>query len=219
MNKAVIFDFDGVVINSIEVQKIAFLQSYKRVVGKECTRFDEFLSHSGNSLKNILNKMNLPLDMVEIYKKISSDNINKIKLHEGISELFNILKLQGVKCGLCTGKDRKRTLELLEKLNIYKQFDAIVCSDDVENSKPHPESLILCMNKLESDIKSCVMIGDAINDILCAKSAGVKNVCVTWGDTNVEVLSREKPDFIVGDTEELQTCIYNVLGYSEKQSC
>lgn len=60
MNRAVIFDFDGVIINSLEVQRKAFTASYNKVIGEGTPPFKEFLSHSGNSIHNIFEIMGLP---------------------------------------------------------------------------------------------------------------------------------------------------------------
>ena len=70
---------DGVLIDSIEVQKRAFYGSYMSVVGdSNCPDFSEFLKHTGDSLENIFIKMNLPLKMIEVFRKISMESIDKI---------------------------------------------------------------------------------------------------------------------------------------------
>lgn len=211
MRKAVIFDFDGVVINSTEVQRQAFFESYKIAVGDGgIPSFEEFLSHSGDSLPNIFNKMNLPLEMVLPYREISRRKITEIKVYDGMRELLAELKGNKYKCGLCTGKDRARTLEILDNTDLFKYFDTLVCSDDVCNPKPHPESLALCLEKLSTTRENSIMIGDARNDILCAKSAGVKSIAVTWGDTDVKDLKKERPDYIVNSIEELKGCLFDL---------
>ncbi len=218
MRKAVIFDFDGVVINSTEVQRQAFFQSYKIVVDDGgVPSFEEFLRHSGDSLPNIFSKMNLPLEMVEPYREISRRKIREIKVYDGMRELLAELKENKYKCGLCTGKDRARTLEILDNTDLSNYFDTLVCSDDVCNPKPHPESLVLCLEKLSTTRENSVMVGDARNDILCAKSAGVKNIAVTWGDTDVEDLEKEHPDYIVRSIVELKGCLFNIHNQSDKE--
>ncbi|MHB1392555.1 MAG: HAD-IA family hydrolase [Clostridia bacterium] len=217
MSKAVVFDFDGVVINSTEVQREAFFESYKAVVGDGSPSFEEFLSHSGDSLNNILRKMNLPPQMLEVYKKISSSRLNLIKVHEGMIRLIETLRGEGYKCGLCTGKDRIRTLEILDQLGVTSCFDTIVCSDDVENPKPHPQSLLMAINKLSAHTESTVFVGDARNDILCAKAAGVKCIAVTWGDIKKEVLQKELPYDIADTVSELYSDISFICGDEKRK--
>lgn len=208
LKKAVIFDFDGVIINSNEVQKQAFFESYKTVVGRETPSFKEFLSYSGDSLQNIFTKMRLPLEMVEVYRRISREKINCIKVHDGMRELLILLGDQGFRRGLCTGKDRERTMEILNYLGFGSYFESVVCSDDVISPKPEPESLYLIMKLLGVEANNSLMVGDARNDIICAKAAGVTSIAVTWGDVQREELEMVWPDFIVNDVQELSQCIF-----------
>lgn len=211
MKNAVIFDFDGVVINSLFVQRLAFYSSYASVGGEGEPSFEEFLNHSGDSLENICQKMNLPVEMIPIYRKISKENIDKIMIHDGIVTLLKKLTSKGIVCCLCTGKERDRVLEILKALSLDKYFTMLVCSDDVTHPKPHPESLHVIIHKLNLEKSTSVMIGDAPNDIICAKAAGVKSIGVTWGDASLELLKEQQPDFLVSSTEELYTAIMTSL--------
>lgn len=215
MKKGIVFDFDGVIINSSEIQKRALMESYRLIVGEGTPSFDEFLSYSGDSLENIFLKMKLPLEMIEPYRAISREGISAIKIYDGIKNLLRFLKKNGYKCALCTGKDRLRTIELLDKLMLNEYFETIVCSDDVKNPKPHPDSLIRAINNLGVSPDNAVMIGDARNDIICAKRAGVKSIAVTWGDVPKKVLEQETPDYLVNTVDELLTVILKFVGDSE----
>lgn len=207
LKKGIVFDFDGVIINSSEIQKQALIESYRLIVGEGTPSFDEFLSYSGDSLENIFSKMKLPIEMVDPYRGICRERIWAIKIYDGIKDLLKFLKKNGYKCALCTGKDRFRTLELLDKLMLGEYFETVVCSDDVKNPKPHPDSLILAVNNLGVSLDNAIMIGDAKNDIICAKKAGVKVIAVTWGDTPKKVLEQESPDYMVNTVDELMSVI------------
>ncbi len=209
MKSGIIFDFDGVIINSTEIQRRALMESYKLIVGEGEPSFEEFLSHSGDSLENILLKMKLPLDMIEPYRRISRERIGAVRIYNGMKDLLERLNNQGYKCALCTGKDRVRTLELLERLELIDYFETVVCSDDVEKPKPYPDSLILAIDKLCISPEDAIIIGDAKNDIICAKSAGVKVIAVTWGDVSRDSLKNESPDYLVDTVEELEMIITN----------
>ncbi|HEX2927154.1 MAG TPA: HAD-IA family hydrolase [Ruminiclostridium sp.] len=216
MGKVVVFDFDGVIINSSEVQKQALLDSYRLVVGEGYPSVDEFFGHSGDSLENIFNKMKLPAQMLGPYRKFSRENMKEIKVHEGMEDLLIQLRNKEVKCALCTGKDRERTLEILKYIGFINYFDVIVCSDDVTFPKPAPESLLSAMALLGESADNTVMVGDAKNDILCAKSAGVQSIAVSWGDTKPDILSKESPDFLVSDLKELGECLSAALNLRKK---
>lgn len=218
MNKGVIFDFDGVIIDSFGVQEKALLESYQMIVGKGKPSLEEFFGYSGDSLENIFHHMNLPLAMIEPYKKISRENIDCIVVFDGIIELLGSLQLQGYKIGLCTGKNRERTIEILDYLKLSKYFDVVICSDDVENPKPAPDSLALAIQLLNLDKNNTVMVGDAPNDIKCAKNLDVKSIAAAWGKMERKMLEKEQPDCIVDNVYEFQDKL-ELLFEEEEKSC
>lgn len=212
MNKVVCFDFDGVIINSREVQCMALKNSYQEIMGiNEDPPYEEFFDQSGNSLENIFNNLKLPIEMAPIYRRISIENMDAIKINAGMPELLFYLKESGFKCALCTGKDRDRTILILEKVGVLNYFDKIVCSDDVKHPKPNPESLNLILKELGADLNYSIMIGDANNDIICAKAVNISSVGVTWGDVRKEKLITSKPDYIVDTVEILKDTIINIM--------
>ena len=198
-----IYDFDGVIINSHLVQEKALEESYKMVGLQGNPPYDAFFRLSGNSLSNIFKHLDLPQEMVPIYRKISRENIDLITLHQGMEEVLKQIKQSGFGCSLCTGKDRYRTLEILQYFHLEKYFDRIVCSDDVEHPKPHPESLLKIMKELNWSANSTCMIGDGVNDILAAKNAGISSIAVTWGDVSENILAEQEPSILVRNSAEL----------------
>ena len=219
MNKVICFDFDGVIINSRKVQCIALKKSFQQVTGSdEEPPYEEFFLQSGNSLENIFTNLNLPLEMVPIYRQISIEKMDEVEIHPQMTELLIELKKKGYHCALCTGKDRRRTVMILEKLGILDYFDVIVCSDDVSRPKPDPESLNQILKKLDADRRYSVMIGDANNDIICAKSAFIASIGVTWGDVPKEKLLISEPDYTVETVDELRTSIAQVMRESNRRN-
>lgn len=205
MIKAVIFDLDGVIIQSSMVQKYALTKSYEKFFGKDKEPpIEEFFKHCGNSLPNIFEMMGLPQEMIPLYQQLSRERISDILVFEGMHELLEQLKEQGMKCGICTGKDRKRTIEILTYHELMPYFETIVCSDEVEHAKPASDSLQAALGNLQIEAKDAVMIGDGVNDILCAKAAGVFSIAVTWGDQTKEALEEAKPDLMMESIEQLK---------------
>ena len=81
MNKSLylIFDLDGCLIDSSEVQKAAFFGSYKEVVGDDhCPSYEEYIKHTGDSVNGMLKKMGLPAAMAASFRRISSESVDKI---------------------------------------------------------------------------------------------------------------------------------------------
>lgn len=203
MFKNIIFDLDGVIVNSHDVQVKALTESYKAICGEGVPPYNEFFRLSGDSLENIFKQLNLPPSMIPIYQQISRENIDLIKIHDGMTELLQKLNEMGYNCALCTGKDRSRTMEILKRFNLEGFFQIVVCSDDVQNPKPHPDSLLLIMEKLNASKDEVVMVGDGINDILAAKNAEIKSIAVSWGDICRDVLIESQPTYLVNNVLEL----------------
>lgn len=205
MYDTVIFDFDGVVIHSHEVQKCAFSTCYKAVYGEHAqVPYDEFFCQSGDSLSNIFKRFKIPDQYMELYLKISRERKHEIQIFDGMEQLLEQLNKKGIQCGLCTGKDRERTLEILDFFGIGRFFQTIVCSDDVVRPKPSGESLILALKNLNADINNAVMVGDGVNDIICAQNAGVESIGITWGDQSGERLKKAGADRIANSIPELK---------------
>lgn len=203
MNKGVIFDFDGVIINSHEVQKRSLETAYRKVVGVGEVPYDDFFKLSGDSLENIFQKLGLPHEMVEIYREYSRRHIDLIKFNSEFMEILDYFQQENVRCILCTGKERKRTVQTLRHFGIEHYFCKVICSDDVKKPKPNPESIHLVKKIYGMNSSQLIMVGDGINDIKCAKRAGINVVAVTWGDVSKEELVKEHPDMLVDNVSEL----------------
>ena len=208
----VIFDFDGVIINSHNLQMCALKHSYSMFFDDNNIPYEEFFFNSGRSLNDIFRDMGFPEQMVGEYQQFSIDNIDKIKVYDGVVRIIKKLYESGTKCALCTGKDRKRTLQILRLFELEKYFCCVVCSDDVANPKPHPESIYKIAGELADD-EYCI-VGDGVNDLICGKNAEmyVRAIAVTWGDTSYEVLKTVQSDHFVHTADELEELMIS-LGY------
>ena len=188
MYTTILFDFDGVVIDSISLQRFAFAKSYRHVLGEGDPPVDQYLSHSGDSFPNIMDKMGLPHDMWGPYRELSTKNMDMITIVPSICELLEGLVDWNIKLGLVTGKESDRTAQVLRYLNLARYFPVVICSDMVKQTKPHPECLYRAMGELQANPACTVYVGDSENDIIAAKSAGITALGVTWG-----VGKRNKP--------------------------
>ena len=207
-----IFDLDGVIINSIKVQETAYYGSFNEVVGNDgCPPFCEYIKYTGDSLFNIFKKLGLPAEMIEPYRRISREAIDKIIINEELINVIKELRKYGVKCGICTGKDRERTVEILKFFNIYDLFESIVCSDDVKEPKPSAVPILRSVENMgnDVDINDHIVIGDGYYDILSARNAGCRAILTLWyGDDGVP----READHTVETVTELYDLLLDLMG-------
>ncbi|MBR4910102.1 MAG: HAD hydrolase-like protein [Clostridia bacterium] len=203
-----IFDMDGCLINSLEVQKAAFYGSYARVVGDgNCPDFSEYLKHTGDSLPNIFKKMGLPVEMAGPYREISCAAIDKITVNEEAIDLVRKMRARGSKIAICTGKDRYRTVDILKYYGIDDCFDVLVASDDVEAPKPSGAPVLKAIAEMGVGKENSIVIGDGYNDILSARDAGVKVILTLWyGDEGVP----READYTAHTVKELESILKEI---------
>ncbi len=93
-------------------------------------------------------------------------------VYDGVYELIDSLKNKGIKRGLVTGADKHRILESVPKYFI-NQFDVLVTSDDIVNTKPSPEPYVKAAKLLNIESKDCIVLENAPLGIQAAKAAGM----------------------------------------------
>ena len=204
MLRAVIFDFDGVLIDSEPLMRLAFADSYRRVVGDGPPPVEAYLEHMGESFTRIMDRLNLPHALWDPYKEFCRENIAQISLFSGARELLDWTRSADLRSGLLTGKDRERTLQILEHFELRKLFEVVIASDELSRPKPHPEGVVRMLRELGCGPAQAVMVGDAVNDIVCAQEAGVRAIAVTWGTKPERVQRLCRPDYVAHDWAALR---------------
>ena len=93
-------------------------------------------------------------------------------VYDGVYEFINSLKNKGIKTGLVTGADKHRILESVPK-DFINQFDVLVTSDDIVNTKPSPEPYVKAAKLLNVESKDCIVLENAPLGIQAGKAAGM----------------------------------------------
>jgi len=102
------------------------------------------------------------------------------KLYPYAKELLEKLS-KTHKISLATNAYKKSAYTILFALGIEHYFDIIICGDEVEHPKPHPQMLNMIIEFYEDDKSKFLFVGDSTRDELCAKNAGIDSVLVEWG--------------------------------------
>ena len=212
MLRAVIFDFDGVLIDSEPLMRLAFADSYRRIIGHGAPPIEAYLEHMGESFTRIMDRLDLPHTMWEPYKEYCQQHMEQIKLFPGSREMLEWAHhAADLKLGLLTGKDHARTMQILKHFHLQDFFTEIIASDRLNQPKPHPEGVLKMLTSLGCHASQAVMVGDAVNDIFCAQAAGVKAIAITWGTKPERVQSLCQPDYIAHDWKALRQILEESL--------
>ena len=197
--QGVLFDLDGVLINSMPVMRIAFEASLRDIYPANDfdfdTIFDEYCRYLGMSFPEIMVRMNLSQDLFEPFKRHSRDLAGYVFLYTDIMTMLNWCREQNLVLGIATGKDYSRTQELLLLLNIDRYFTTVLASDKVAQPKPAPEMVHLFCKENAIEETKVVFVGDAPADICCGLAAGCITAFAEWGYGDKGAIESLNPDF------------------------
>ena len=177
--KIIIFDLDGVLINSLDNMKYTWSKVKKKF--KLNIPFKNYERNIGLPFLKILKELNIKNNRIKIknyYKKISSQNLQKIKMYKNVNKTIIDLKKK-YKLAIFTSKDKERTIKILKKINT--KFDIILTPDDLRFGKPHPQGIDKILKKTKIKKKDCIYVGDSYQDFIAAKRAKVKFLFALWG--------------------------------------
>lgn len=207
--KAVIFDMDGTILNTLEDLKNATnyslrqfgmpersLEEVRMFVGNGIRKLVERAVPSGTSEEKIAQVFDVFLEYYEIH---SADNTSP---YPGILELVEKLKKSGIKTAVSTNKADVPAQELgREYFNGI--FDLIVGQQDGLKVKPAPDSVNKILSILDIQKKDAIYIGDSDVDVQTAKNSGLDFIGVSWGFRGREFLEKNDAKNIVDNANEI----------------
>jgi AHBA synthesis associated protein len=200
----VVFDLDGVIVNSFDVMRQAFTTAYAEVVGDGEPPFAEYNTHLGRYFPDIMRIMGLPLEMEGPFVRESYRLAHLVTVHDGVPEVLRELRARGHRTAVATGKSGPRARSLLGQLGLLDEFDVVIGSDEVARPKPAPDIVLKALDVLEVPAGRAMMIGDAVTDLGSAQSAGVTAVAALWGiEGDRATLLAAGPDEILHEPRDL----------------
>jgi HAD superfamily hydrolase (TIGR01509 family) len=178
---AVIFDMDGVLVDSTEI----IWASHNEVLGRYGVHLTDadIRQYQGKSLRDGIEgwnkKYGLSLDLkthTEASWPIQLRMIEKMHPDPGLLTLLDDLKSYDVKMGVGTSSQKFRAEKILELLKLRDYFTVLVTANDVQRHKPNPDVYLEVANKLDIAPERCVVFEDAYNGIEAAKRGNMKTI-------------------------------------------
>ncbi|MBC8063062.1 MAG: HAD family hydrolase [Clostridiaceae bacterium] len=214
MYKAVIFDLDGTLLDTLEdlanacnyaLDKCGFpihqVEKYRGFVGDGRYKLIERILPVNSKIPEIFNKVLGLYD--EYYEKHMMD---MTKPYDGIINLLDSLNEKGLKLAVVSNKPHEFTTEVVKI--IFEDKLRLVYGHRVDfPTKPNPATVFEVLKNFNVTKEECIYVGDSNVDIITAKNAGIKSIGVAWGFRGKEELEAEGADFIVFTAEELEKLI------------
>lgn len=213
MLEAVIFDLDGVIVDSHP----AHMQAWRALlesVGKNVSDDDLQYVLDGHKREEILRHFvgDLSFERARSYGEQKDALFRKsstlVKLIGGVREFLKCLQTADVTAGVATSASKRRAECMLRDLNLEQNFRVIVAAEDVVRSKPDPEIFLQAASLLKVAPKNALVCEDAVSGVLAAKSAGMKCLGIASNGRGAALFKagadRVVPDFTSVRMEELR---------------
>lgn len=185
MIKAVIFDMDGVLIDTEKHYNAAWCEA-ARSAGFDFTSQHALLLRSLDArlasklMKDIFGEGFDYFAIREVRRKLVAERLAKYGLEKkpGIDGLLAFLRKKGIKTAVATATPIELTYQHLERIGIKEKFDRIVSAKQVPNGKPAPDVYLYACEQINEKPQDCIAVEDSPNGIKSAYAAGCKPVMV-----------------------------------------
>lgn len=206
--QAVLFDWDGTLVNTAE----ASYRCYEKLFGSYGIPFDRhaFQRTYSPNWHLTYSALGLPEERwgdadarwLEHYCG------EEVLLIDGARDALLRVRAAGLMAGLVTSGDSVRVGRELASLDVASLFQVVVCAEDIVMRKPHPEALLLALDRLGLVPAQAAYVGDSPEDVQMAQAAGVLAVGIPGGFPNREALAAARPELLA---PSLATALDRVL--------
>lgn len=183
--KAVIFDMDGVLIDSEPLWRKAMIKGFNDI-GVDFTE-EDCRKTTGMRFKEVINHWFIHHNIEdthpdELDKNVITHLIELIteegKPLTGSIELLQYLKAKNYPIGLATSSSHALVDAVLNKLKAKSYFQSVVSAEFLQYGKPHPEVFLKCADELATEPKHCLVIEDSVNGVIAGKAAQMRVAAV-----------------------------------------
>ena len=197
MIKAIIFDLDGTLVDSVDYHTEAWVKAFQKY-GYDFP-FDKLRQQIGKGSEFIIGELlsteeaeKLESDIAGYRKEYYQENLlEKVQPFSKVKELFEAIKADGLKIVLASSA-RRETIEHYKKLlDIENLIDGATSTDDVAQSKPEPDIFEAALNKLGNvSPEEVIVVGDSPYDAIAAGKVPLRTIGVLCGGFERETLSQ-----------------------------
>lgn len=217
MPKAVLFDLDGTLVDSVPDLARAVDQMLE-ALGRSAAGVDSVRQWVGNGA-DMLVKRALSGDMAGLldgddaelfpvardlfFGAYAQANGRNSQIYAGVQVALDRYREAGMPMAVVTNKPAAFTDQLLTQLGLAGYFSVVVAGDTLAEKKPSPAPLLYACEKLGSEPASSLMVGDSSVDVAAARAAGCAVVCVSYGYNKGAPIAEAGADRVIDSLAEL----------------
>ena len=207
MIRAIVFDFDGLILDTEEPIYRSWLEVYE-AHGQELP-FERWVQIVGSSTigfhpqHHLEERLGRPLPKEVLDRRIGrrTEMVLANKLLPGVVEHLDAARASGLKVGVASSSTRDWVMGHLVRLGILDRFDCLRCRDNVANVKPEPDLYLAVLECLGVAASEAIAIEDSPNGVLAAKRAGMR--CVAIPNSITARLDLGQADVVLGSLAEV----------------
>ena len=212
MLELVVFDVDGLMIDTESVWKNAFDKAGDKygIPNLGDTLFPSSIGKRLEDEQELLDRL-LPSDiqnqLINEWRQIGLSSLEKeVPVKPGLYEMLDYLEQHHIKMAVATTTRRELTEQRLKKIGVYDRFDYVLCGDEVTKRKPDPEIYLSVLKKMNTDAKNALVLEDSVVGVEAAYRAGID--CIQVPDLIAPTEVQEKQTIcIVKDLMEARDYI------------
>ena len=204
--KAIIFDIDGTLLNTVDQNMYPLIRIIKEELGEDWT-YEQVVPFTANPGMKTMEILGIR-DKETVYARwvrYVNEYGPGAQPYDGIDALLDVAEEKGLKMGIVSSKRRKQYGIDMGRLGYDVRMDAAVLCEDTEHHKPHPEPMLECLRRLGVEGKDALYLGDARTDMEAARAAGMDFAYASWG--SFFPMERSEPDFYLDHPTDLIPCL------------
>jgi HAD superfamily hydrolase (TIGR01509 family) len=209
MIQTVIFDMDGVIVDTEPVHRYAYFQHFEELNIPVTEQM--FTSFTGNSTRNVFQilKERFQLeeeveDLIQRKRTIFNDAFDTaaaLELLEGVEQLIKELHQNGIQLILASSASKVTIDRVFRRFKLHDYFTHIVSGEDFPKSKPHPAIFEHAVTLSVAPKECCIVIEDSTNGVKAAKAAGI--FCVGYNSIHSVAQDLSQADVVINHFSEL----------------